>query len=298
MAGSLHLIAANGTDNRTDIIDTGDETLNYFLDEMQNSDDDLAARLLRAAALSTLREQAGYIPANDPRPMEKVMQVDDTHHQDRYSAQIVGFLSKIYRGNYAGCYPEWLHYVALQEATFPYEALPLMLILATWFPETQALTKRVIGSRGRWLIENSRHKNWHWAKHIKPARRPRLSKYRKYEGRIIYRLQKLGYRRLPLEISYELRLMRFPWTETFSQGIASTIENVFSRQNGLSYDDLLRFTDTIKWCIHPDMRETIVSSFRQYNQLDETQAIARNLDTLLEFRSAMLDVFMEEWSAD
>jgi|GEM_PF-5658310 len=294
MAGTLHLIAANGTDNLSGTINTRDETLDYFLNEMQNSDDDLAARLLRGAGLLTLREQAGYIPSNDPRPMEKTIKPDEYHQQEHYSPEIVGFLSKIYQGEYAECYPEWLHYVALEEATFPYEALPLMLTLATWFPITQALTKRVMGSRGRWLIDYSGHRGWYWAKHIKPDRKPRLSKYRKYEGRIIVRLQQLGFRRLPLEVSYELRLMTFPWTEVFSQGIVRTIKNMFGRRDAMTYDDLARLADTVKWYIHPDVRENLVTAFSNYNQLNETQAIARNLDALLSFRSAMLDAFMGE----
>src|SRR5690606_5151302 len=204
-----------------------------------------------------------------------------------YSSEILHFLNLIHWGHYPETYPEWLHWVALEDVAFPYEALPLMLWLASWMPATQALTKRILGSRGRWLVEQSGHRGWYWAKHIKPARRPRLTKYQKYEARVSLQLEKLRYRAFTFEIGMALRQMSFPWTQRFSEAIAETITTMLSLRKQLQVDDLARTADTIKWYIHPSQRETIITAFRNYNQLEETQTLTRELEDLLQFRADM-----------
>ena len=289
MAGTLHLIAANGTDNVSRLIATEQATLDRILDTMD--DDEGTTRLLRGAGLLTLYEKAGYIASIDPRTLDMAIPADKEHHQENYPAEVVRFLNAIYWGDYIHAYPEWLHYVALYDVPFPYEALPLILNLASWIPSTRALTKRVAGSRGRWLIEHSGHRDWYKFKHIKPARRPRLSKYSKNESRIITRLEKLRYRFLSLEVTYELQRMVFPWSKGFSRAITQAIDTMFRLQDRLQADDLSRIAEIIRWYIHPAEYETIMRAFRTYNQLEETQMIARKLDTLFLFRAEMNNVF-------
>lgn len=291
MAATLHLIAANGTDNLPGSIATEQSALDTLLDAMDS--DDTAARLLRGAGLLTLHEKAGYMPSTDPRTLKKAITPDSEHHQENYPLEVVQYLSVIYWSDYIHVYPEWLHYVALYDVPFPYEALPLMLDLASWIPSTQALTKRVSGSRGRWLLEQSGHRGWYKSKHIKPARRPRLTKYSKREARIITALEKLRYHFLSLEVTYELRRMVFPWSERFSEAIARTVKTMLSLRDRLQSDDLTRIADTIQWYIHPAQHETIVRAFRNYNQLEETRRIARKLDDLLLFRAEMHTVFSQ-----
>ncbi len=290
MTATLHLIAANGTDNLTGTIATEQSALDTLLDAMDS--DDMAARLLRGAGLLTLHGQAGYIPSVDPRRLEKAITPDSKHHQENYPADVVQYLGVIYWSDYIHVYPEWLHYVALYDVPFPYEALPLMLDLASWIPSTQGLTKRVCGSRGRWLVEESGHRGWYKSKHIKPARRPRLTKYSKHESRVITHLEKLRYRFLSLEVTYELRRMVFPWSARFSEAIARTVETMLSIRDRLPADDLERLADTIQWYIHPGQSETILRAFRNYNQLEETQHIARKLNDLLLFRAEMHKSFI------
>lgn len=289
MSFELYLVATQGIDKLSVRVKTGELSLDAVLDAMPEVDD--ASHLLRAGGLLSFHRKAGYLPGKDPRKLAMFLSPDEEHQQHYYDREIVRFLGLVYQRQYNPIYPEWLHYVALDDVTFPYEALPLMLNLASDMPSTQALTKRILGSRGRWLVEQSGNRLWQWAKSIKPARRPRLTKYTKKESRIIEILAKNRFRRLTLEVNYELRLMNFPWSKHFSRIIAGTIESMIFSNQGVQFDDLIRIADLTQWNIHPDESETLLKIFSLFSQDKEARIVSASLNEILAFRSDMLARF-------
>lgn len=288
----LNLIAANGTDALKAPIQTIHPQIDPYLNSI-NTDND-AVKVLFVAGLLTMRRQAGFNPQCDMRHLESTVEPDDEHQQVAYSSDILEILTHIYHGQFPEIYAEWLHWVALEEAAFPYEAIPLMLTLATYLPNTRDLTKRVIGSRGRWLVEYSKNSDWSWSRNIKPARRPRLTKHEKYEARVTLMLQKVRYQRIPVAVTNELRKMDFPWSMRFSKMLTTTIETMLNRQNQMLADDLARLLDSVKWHIHPKQNKHLIDVIKHYNSAREFQTLAYDVSELLEFRAKLTAVFEME----
>ncbi|GAB5494033.1 MAG: hypothetical protein Phog2KO_42480 [Phototrophicaceae bacterium] len=286
---NINLIAANGTDSLKSPIDSLHPDLDHLLLAINTEDN--AVKVLMGSGLLTMHKMAGYIPAQDTRVLDKVLVPDSEHQQVAYSATVVQFLYQIYDSSYPYTYAEWLHWVALKNVPFPYEALPTMLQLATYMPITRALTKRVLGSRGRWLVEQNIYQDWAWAKDIKPARRPRLTKYEKYEARVTIMLQKVRYHRIPVVVSNELRNMKFPWSARFSKTIISTFSNMLERQDRIAVADLERLTHWIQRYLHHSEHQRLVKSIREYNKGQDFQDLADEIAQLLAFRARLAIVF-------
>lgn len=290
---NLNLIAANGTDSLKSPIQTIHPQLDHLLSAIDT--DDNAVTILFSAGLLTMRQKAGFTPAIDNRPLDKILACDDNEQEQlAYSSDILQILTRIYYSKSPKVYAEWLHWVALDDVTFPYEAIPLMLDLATDVPITRGLTKRVIGSRGRWLVEQSVNPDWYWVRHTKPAGRPRLTKYEKHESRVNMMLEKVRYQRIPVAVSSELRKMQFPWSERFSETIVNTIMTMLERQNRISLLDLTLLMDGLQWNLDPSFSASIVKNIQQYNNSQDFQDLADYVAKILEFRANLRAVFEKD----
>lgn len=286
---TLNLIAANGTDNLKSPI----ESLHPDLDPMLKAinTDDNAVKILMGAGLLTMHKMAGYTPAKNTRALDKILVPDKEHQQVMYSSTVVDCLTSISYSDYKSTYAEWLHWVALDDITFPYEALPMMLDLATIMPRTRGLTKRVLGSRGRWLIGQNINQDWIWARQQKPARRPRLTKYEKYESRVTIMLEQVRYQRLPVVVSNELRSMKFPWSARFSKTITNTIGNMLERQSNIAVMDLSRIVSSLQFYLHSSQHQSLTKIIRQYNKGKNFQDLADKVAKVLDFRAKLTAVF-------
>ncbi|MEO1289901.1 MAG: hypothetical protein AAFV93_19265, partial [Chloroflexota bacterium] len=159
--------------------------------------------------------------------------------------------------------------------------------------DTRHMTKRIIGSRGRWLIDHTTHRGWDWAKSIKPAKRPRLTKYGKQESRVIERLEVVRYRRISLEATFELQTRRFPWSKHFSRILAQTFETAL--QLGTQYQpaDLRQKLDVLQWSIHPNQTNRISDALLSYHPNGEYGAIRHEFLRVMTFRQSLRAVFSE-----
>ncbi len=296
MARQLLDMAARGSDNSTSTsatLATLQTDIQALLKQMESAN--TAVNVLRAAALLSMRHKAGYIPACDPRPLNTVLVSDDFDTHQAYTIGIIKHLKVIHWQSYQPAYHEWLHWVALTDVPIPPEALPLMLSLATRYPTTRGLTKRLIGSRGRWLSDYSGNRTWYWLKYTKPDRRPRLTMYEKLEARVMQSIDEVNRQRIPLEAVYNLQRMTFPWSNRLSQKIAQTLEIYLSQNRGLSADDLNKLIDLFQWSLNTSQNNTVLKIFKAYIHEEHiTPAYAEayhNLKDVLNFRAELTATF-------
>lgn len=291
MSHHLPLIAANGTAQLLEPIRTQDDSINHLLDSQHGHSQE--ANMLMAAGLMKMRQSAGYIPDKDARPIDKAIQADEVHEQVPYSPDVVRCLTIIHHEQYLErLYREWLHWAALTDAPVPYEVLPYMLNLATKLEDAQELSKRLVGSRGRWLVEHSGHRNWYWLQRVKPARRPRLTKYEKLEGRIAGRLQQVQYRTLEAQVAAQLRAMTFPWSLRLSKIIMRTMLNTAKRRETFPLNDLEAYLGLIQWFIHPSQIDKIIDLSRLCNgDSRDIQFLCFEVQEITDFRRKLRAAF-------
>lgn len=117
------------------------------------------AKLLLAAAGFQLQQRAGYLPAQDKRPMPPPAAMDDRPicHPDA-----MRYLQVMLSGHHENALPEWFQAVAQQGQRIPPEALPLLLDTGRKQPDLQPYIAPLLGQRGDWLAQEGRSRKWDW----------------------------------------------------------------------------------------------------------------------------------------
>jgi hypothetical protein len=245
-------------------------------------------RLLAGAGLSHLQTMAAYVPAMDSRtlPIQDALRPNLPYNEAGFQHLVL-----LHNGYNAAVYSEWLHWAALSNSIMPLEAIPLILNLASQFHETKALSKRMIGARGRWLVRQGKNSHWRWVGEIEAGKTPRLGKQKKQEDRVESRFMRGLYPYLGIDVRLELRLLRHPWSLHFSQSVLETLLGVMQRVHNLSSVDQMDLINLFKLNIHPFLRESLAEAFENYSRDIEVLRLMAATERLLVFRTDVREAF-------
>lgn len=113
--------------------------------------------LLLAAALSSLHERGGRLPARDSAPMLAPCAGESLA---RASDRAGALLLRLVGGEYAELLDEWLELAREASQLAPPEALPQLLAAGATKPEWREAILPALGERGRWLA--GLNPDWSW----------------------------------------------------------------------------------------------------------------------------------------
>jgi hypothetical protein len=279
-------VAGTGTDRKPLAIPSTENSIDKIREALAKDQTEL--HLLAGAGLSHLQTMAGFVPAIDSHFLPSP---DSLRPSLPYKEATLQHLTLLHNGYNAAVYSEWLHWAALSNSTMPVEAIPLLLNLASQYHETKALTKRMIGARGRWLVRQGGNSRWRWVTEIEAGKTPRLGKQKKQEDRVESRFMRGLYPYLGVDVRLELRLLRHPWSLRFSQLVLETLTSVMQRVHNMSSVDQMDLINLFRLTIHPFVGANLAELFENYSQDTEVLRLMAATERLLVFRMDVREAF-------
>jgi hypothetical protein len=245
-------------------------------------------RILAGAGLERVQTMAAYLPPVDrvnlPMPDEKRPRLEFKEANLRH-------LALMHEGYFAPVYLEWLHWAALAKTHLPSEAIPLVLDLASQFQGGRELAKRMVGSRGRWMLRQAGNSAWQWLHHVEVGKTPRVGKYKKQEERVIGLFKPATYYHLGANVREAIRLLQHPWSLRFSEALLETVKGAIRQSvffNGTDRIDIIKLS---QFHIHPQIREAMLECFEDFAKDPEVPKAAENMGRLLAFRMDVREGF-------
>lgn len=245
-------------------------------------------RLLAGAGIKALQKMAAYIPASDS---ESLAQADEMRPKLSYQERQIFHLIRIYHGHFSRVYNEWLYWASLSKAQVPPEVLPFLLDLGANIHESQALTKRLVGARGRWLARHRDSEKWAWLAQVEVGKIPRLGKQKKQEERVIALFKPAHYYLLGGNVRVAIADLSHPWTLRFSESLLETIQGVFVQnalRNSADQIDIIRLS---QFHFHPNLYMEFQRLLESNTRDPEVLKVLENMGRLMEFRRDVRESF-------
>ncbi len=117
-----------------------------------STDADTAEIVLKASALLSKMQKAGYQPIKNTLPLPAVAAPES---QMLCSPKSVRHLTMILNGTYKDALPEFLAVLADRDKRLPEEVLPDVLEMGKSKQQQWELLRKIIGERGEWLVRQN-----------------------------------------------------------------------------------------------------------------------------------------------